>query len=216
MSPAADTPVIVDPNEGLDWMNLREHLLRKFQLPQNAHLLSGRTPEEAATRKSVNVLGAFVGFPKAETVVGEKTLLRVTSFRDPYDRRNQPNGEWWFSETILLKLLNQFEGDLRSHSFPPDGFRRELQSRFALSDNFSDVEQLWCIRLKAGAKLTGLAGLAAPQPVDSSLAGSYLNMGTLPGRAWQYYFPNLPADCVVDEYPLQLLEGMWFPKKPIP
>ena len=113
----------------------------------------------------------------------------------------------------MLKLLNQYEGDSRSHCFPPDGFRRELQSLLALSDNFSDVEQLWCIRLKAGQKLTGLAGPASPQPLDSSLAGSYLNMGKLPGGIWQYYFPNLPADCVVEEYPLHLLEGVWFPKR---
>jgi hypothetical protein len=216
MSPAAETPVIVDPNEGLKLMNLHERLVQKFSLPENAHLLKvGQTPEEKAKREFANVLMAFVGIPKPVIIAEGVKLLRVTSFRDPNERRNEPSGSWWFPETLLLGLRAEFEAQLRSQPSDLSGLRRQLQSRLALSDSFSDVEQLWFLELKAGTKLTGLEGPASPQPVDSSLAGSYLNMGNLPGRGWQYYFPNLPADCVVKEYPLRLLEGMRFPKKPI-
>jgi hypothetical protein len=212
MSPAIETPALLDPNEGLTWRNLHEHLIQKYSLPENAHLLAGQTPEEKAKRETANVLMAFVGFPQPETLAEGMTLLRVTSFRDPNERRNEPEGSWWFPETLLLDLLAEFKGELRSAPPHLDGLRKKLQSLLALSDNFSDVEQLWCIRLKAGAKLTGLAGPASPQPVDSSLAGSYLNMGNLPGRAWQYYFPNMPP-VRPEKYSLPLLEGMWLGNK---
>jgi hypothetical protein len=216
MSPSLDAPVVVDPNEGLTWRNLREHLVRKYSLPENAHLLvAGQTAEEKATRETVNVLGAFVGFPQPETLAESMTLLRVTSFRDPYERRNEPGGSWWFPETLLLDLLAEFRGELRSNPPNLEGLRKKLQSLLALSDNFSDVEQLWCIRLPAGTKLTGLAGPASPQPVDSSLAGSYLSMGNLPGRAWQYYFPNMPP-VRPKKYSLPLLEGIWLRNKRLP
>ncbi len=211
MSPLAQSPVIVDPNEGLNWLNLREHLLRKLLLPENAHTLAGRSPEDIAARMSVNVLKAFVGFPQPETL-GGVTLLRGTSFRDPYEKRNDPFGGWWFPEAFLLGLRDPIGGGSLLQLSGQDGLRQKLQSLLALSDNFSDIEQLWCIRLKAGAKLTGLAGPASPQPVDSSLAGSYLNMGNLPGGGWQYYFPNIPVDAV-EPYPLRLLEGAWFGKR---
>jgi len=212
MSPAAETPVILDPNEGLSWTNLRDHLVRKYSLPENARLLGRQTPEEKAQRENVNVLKAFVGFPKPETISEGMTLLRVTSFRDPYERRNDPGGSWWFPESLLLGILSQYEGELRPHPPHLDSVRNKLQSLLALSDNFSDVEQLWCIRLPVGAKLTGLAGPASPQPVDSSLAGSYLSMGNLPGLAWQYYFPNMP-EVRLEKYPLPLLEGTWLRNK---
>ncbi len=212
MSPAIEAPVILDPNEGLNWMNLREHLLRRLLLPESAQFLDGRDPEDAATKMSVNVLKAFVGFPQPVTLVEGVTLLRGTSFRDPYEKRNDPFGGWWFPEGLLLEIRDQFEGGSLPHRSRSDGVREELRSSLALSDNFSDLEQLWCIRLKAGAKLTGLAGLASPQPVDSSLEGSLLNMGNFTGGAWQYYFPNIPKDSV-EQYPLRLLEGTWMGKR---
>jgi hypothetical protein len=212
MSPVSETPVIVDPNEGLTWMNLQEHLARKYSLPESAHLLGRQTAVEKAQRETANVLRAFVGFPKPETISEGITLLRVTSFRDPNERRNEPGGSWWFSESLLLGILSQYEGELRPHPPHLDAVRNKLQSLLALSDNFSDVEQLWCIRLAAGVKLTGLAGPASPQPVDSSLAGSYLSMGSLPGLAWQYYFPNIPA-VRLEKYPVPLLEGTWLRNK---
>lgn len=212
MSPSIEAPVLVDPNEGLTWRNLHEHLVRKYSLPENAHLLAGQTPEEKAKRETANVLRAFVGFPQAETLAEGITLLRATSFRDPNERRNEAEGRWWFPETLLLDLLGEFEGELRSHPSNLDGLRTKLQSLLALSDNFSDVEQLWFIRLKAGTKLTALAGPASSQPVDSSLAGSYLSMGILPGRGWQYYFPDMPP-VRPEKYSLSLLQGMWFRNK---
>ena len=213
MSPAAETPVIVDPNEGLKLMNLHERLVQKFSLPENAHLLGKQTPQERAKREFANVLMAFVGIPKPVTIAEGVKLLRVTSFRDPNERRNEPSGSWWFPETLLLGLRAEFEAQLRSQPSDLSGLRGQLQSRLALSDNFSDVEQLWFVELKAGTKLTGLEGPASPQPVDSSLAESYRIMGTRPGGGWQYYFPNMPA-VVPKPYPYPLLEGMWLRNDP--
>jgi hypothetical protein len=208
MSPVADTPLIADPNKGLTWENLLDHLVRKYSLPENARLLGEQTPEEKAHRQVASVLGAFRGFPKSRILAEGTKLLRATSFRDPYKRRNEPEGHWWFPETLLLDLLSQFESELRSNSARLDGVRRKLRSLLAISDSFSDVEQLWYIQIPAGAQLTVLEGPAFQQPVDSSLAGSYLSMGELPGGGWQYYLEDLPA-IQPKEYSLHLLPGMW-------
>jgi hypothetical protein len=212
MSPAHNTPVIVDPNEGLTCANLHERLLFKFSLPENVDLLRRRTPEEMASRTLASVLRAFKGFPKSETLAQGATLLRATSFRDPWRFRNNPLGSWWFPEALFLEILDQCGGDFRSDNDCSNCVREKLQAVLALSDNFSDIEQLWCIRLNAGEKLTVLAGPAFRQPRDSGLAGSYLNMGNLPGGASQYYLLNLP-ESPVEEYPHQLLEGFWFGKR---
>ena len=208
MSPAAGTPVIVDPNEGLTWVNLLEYLVRYFSLPENAHLLRGRTPEEKAQREMASVLGAFRGFPKSARLAEGIKLIRATSFRDPYEIRNEPEGHWWFPETLLLNLLNEFENELRANSTRLDAVRRKLRSLLAISDNFSDVEQLWYIQIPAGAQLTVLEGPASKQPEDSCLAGSYLNKGDLPGGGWQYYLLNMPG-IRPKRYSLRLLPGMW-------
>jgi hypothetical protein len=212
MSSVADTPVIADPNKSLTWENLLEHLVRRYSLPENAHLLRGQTPEEKAQREVANVLGAFRGFPKSKILAEGTKLLRATSFRDPYKRRNEPQGSWWFPETLLLDLLNEFETESRTNPSRLDSVRRKLQSLLAVSDNFSDIEQLWCIQIPPGAQLTVLEGPAFKQPLDSSLAGSYLNMGELPGGGWQYYLPNMPAIVPV-EYSLRLLQGLWLRNK---
>jgi hypothetical protein len=219
MSPARNARVTVDLNEGLSWASLPERLFHKFSLPENAHLLRGRTPEEMATRNVSSVLRAFQGFPKSVTLAAGATLLRATSFRDPSDcddtprsgRRNNPFGSWWFPEALFLEILDQCGGDSVRHSNCSDCVRKKLQAVLAVSDNFSDIEQLWCIRLEAGEKLTVLAGPAFRQPRDSDLAGSYLNMGNLPGGASQYYLLNVPEN-LVNPYPHQLLEGFWFGK----
>jgi hypothetical protein len=211
MSPAHEIPVIVDLNEGLTWANLTERLLHKFSLPENARRLRGRTPEELASRGTASVLRAFKGFPKSETLVQGATLLRATSFRDPWEDRNNNFGSWWFPEALFLEILDLCGGDSLRSSDCSDCVREKLQAVLALSDNFSDIEQLWCIRLKAGEKLTVLAGPAFTQPRDSGLAGSYLNMGNLPGGASQYYLLNVPESSV-EQYPHQLLQGFWFGK----
>jgi hypothetical protein len=221
MSPAPSAPVSVDPNEGLTWATLPERLRLKFSLPENAHLLRKRSPEEMTSRTVTSVLRAFSGFPKSVTLAGGATLLRATSFRDPSDgdhapspgRRNNPFGSWWFPESVFLEILDQCGGDsFRNSSDCSDCVREKLQAVLALSDNFSDIEQLWCLRLNAGEKLTVLAGSAFPQPRDSGLAGSYLNMGNLPGGATQYYLLNVPEG-LVKQYSHQLLEGFWFGKR---
>jgi hypothetical protein len=210
MSPAPSAPLMVDPNEGLTWTTLPERLRRKFSLPENAHLLRKRSPEEVTTRTVTSVLRAFNGFPKSVTLAGGATLLRATSFRDPWEDRNNPFGSWWFPEALFLEILDQCGGDsFRNSSDCYDCVREKLQAVLALSDNFSDIEQLWCLRLNAGEKLTVLAGSAFAQPRDSGLAGSYLNMGNLPGGATQYYLLNVPEG-LVKTYSHQLLEGFWF------
>jgi len=213
MSPAPSVPVAVDPNEGLTWANLPERLSLKFSSPESAHLLSRGTPEELASRTVATVLRAFKGFPRSETLVQGAALLRATSFRDPSNSRNNPFGSWWFPEELFLEILNHCGGDsFRNSSDCSDCVREKLQAVLALSDNFSDIEQLWCLRLNAGEKLTVLAGSAFPQPRDSGLAGSYLNMGNLPGGATQYYLLNVPEG-LVKQYSHQLLEGFWFGKR---
>jgi hypothetical protein len=213
MSPAPSVPVAVDPNEGLTWANLPERLGLKFSSPESAHLLRRGTPEELASRTVATVLRAFKGFPRSETLVQGAVLLRATSFRDPWNSRSNPFGSWWFPEELFLEILNQCGGDsFRNSSDCSDCVREKLQAVLALSDNFSDIEQLWCLRLNAGEKLTVLAGSAFPQPRDSGLAGSYLNMGNLPGGATQYYLLNVPQGSV-KQYSHQLLEGFWFGKR---
>lgn len=211
MRPAYKAPVTADPNEGLSWANLHERLLQKFSFPGNAHLLRGRTPGEKASNNVASVLRAFQGFPKSLTLAGGATLLRATSFRDPWKERNNRFGSWWFPEALFLEILDQCGGDSRPNSNCSDCVREKLQAVLALSDNFSDIEQLWCIRLGASEKLTVLAGPAFRQPRDSGLAGSYLNMGNLPGGASQYYLLNVP-ESLVKPYSHQLLEGFWFGK----
>jgi hypothetical protein len=213
MTPATKTPVAVDPNEGLTWANLPERLRLKFSSPENAHLLRKGTPEELASRTVATVLRAFKSFPRSETLVQGATLLRATSFRDPWNSRNNPLGSWWFAEELFLEILDQCGGDsFRNSSDCSDCIREKLQAALALSDNFSDIEQLWCLRLSASEKLTVLAGPAFPQPRDSGLAGSYLNMGSLPGGATQYYLLNVPEG-LVKQYSHQLLEGFWLGKR---
>jgi hypothetical protein len=212
MSPAPSVPAAVDPNEGLTCANLHKRLLSKFSLPENVELLRKRTPEEMASRTVASVLRAFKGFPASETLAQGETLLRATSFRDPWRFRNNPLGSWWFPEALFLEILDQCGGDPRPNSDCSNCVREKLQALLALSDNFSDIEQLWCIRLNAGEKLTVLAGPAFWQPRDSGLAGSYLNMGNLPGGGTQYYLLNLPESRVV-EYPYQPIEGFWFGKR---
>jgi hypothetical protein len=213
MSPTPKTPAAVDPNEGLTWANLPERLRLKFSSAEDAHLLRKGTPEEMASRTVASVLRAFKGFPRSETLVQGATLLRATSFRDPWNSRNNPFGSWWFPEELFLEILDQCGGDsFRTSSDCSDCVREKLQAALALSDNFSDIEQLWCLRLDAGEKLTVLAGPAFPQPRDSGLAGSYLNMGNLPGGAVQYYLLNLPEGSV-KQYSRQLMEGFWFGKR---
>jgi hypothetical protein len=197
-------PSIADLNEGLTWVNLRDHLQRKLLLPENARALGDRNPEAVAARDSANVLRAFVGFPKAETLTGPVTLLRGTSFRDPYGMRNNPFGGWWFSEELLLKACEQLGAGFGPDRLRREGVREGLRSSLALSNNWNDLEQMWCMRLAAGQKLTGLTGPTSRQPVDSSLEGSLLSMGDLPGGAWQYFFPNIPRDSV-RLYPYRLL-----------
>ncbi len=219
MSPTPSARVTADLNDGLSWTNLPERLFEKFSLPENAHLLRGRTPEEMASRSVVSVVRAFQGFPKPVTLAGV-TLLRATSFRDPwhfddtcsYGQRNNPLGSWWFPEELFLEILDQCGGNSLRDSNCSDCVREKLQAVLAVSDNFSDIEQLWCIRLGTDEKLTVLAGPAFRQPRDSGLAGSYLNMGNLPGGASQYYLLKVP-ESLVQPYPHQLLEGFWFGKK---
>jgi hypothetical protein len=219
MSPTPSARVTVDLNDGLSWTNLPERLFHKFSLPENAHLLRGRTPEEMASRSVASVVRAFQGFPKSVKLAAGTTLLRATSFRDPwnfddtrgYGQRNNPFGSWWFAEALFLEILDQCGGNSLRDSNCSDCVREKLQTVLALSDNFSDIEQLWCIRLKAGEKLTVLAGSAFTQPRDSGLAGSYLNMGNLPGGASQYFLLNVPESSV-EQYPHQLLQGFWFGK----
>jgi hypothetical protein len=211
MSPSPNAPVLADPNEGLTWENLPSRLLEKFSKPENAHLLrEGQTAEQKASRDAASVLRAFEGFPKPKVLGEGEVILRATSFRDPWEIRNKPLGSWWFPQSLFLEIQNQCGGDL-SNPHCADCVRRKLQSVLAVSDNFSDIEQLWSLRVPAAAKLTVLAGSAFRQPRDSSLAGSYLNMGNLPGGAPQYYILN-PPEYSPQQAPEKLLTGIWFGK----
>jgi hypothetical protein len=219
MSPSPYAPVIADPNEGLTWENLSSRLQEKFSKPENSHLLrEGQTAEQKASGDAASVLRAFEGFPKPKVLREGEIILRATSFRDPwhidkmleYGKRNNPFGSWWFPQSLFLEIQNQCGGDL-SNPHCADCVRRKLQSVLAVSDNFSDIEQLWSLRVPAAAKLTVLAGPAFRQPRDSSLAGSYLNMGNLSGGAPQYYILNLP-EYSPQQCPEKLLTGSWFGK----
>lgn len=83
-----------------------------------------------------------------------------------------------------------------------------MQSLLAISDNYSDIEQLWYIKVPPGGQLTVLEGPARKQLVDGGLAGSNENMGELPGGGWQYYLESLPAIKPM-KYSRQLLPGLW-------
>jgi hypothetical protein len=192
----------MDPNEGLSWENLDKHLLRKLQMPQNAAFLNGRKPEDVTVEETVKILKAFVGFPKSQTLTGPMTLLRGTSDANPapLKRQNNPFGGWWFPEEFLLKLHEQFGRIPMPELLHRSGVRGNLRSSLALTLNWNEFEELWCLQLNQGERLTALVGATSEQFLDSELEG----LGRLVGGAQQFYFPVIPP-WSVKPYPYRLV-----------
>ena len=192
----------MDPNEGLAMQNLADHLLQKLRLPHNATFLSGRKAEDVAAEETVKILKAFVGFPATETITGPITLLRGTSDANPapLKRQNNPFGGWWFPEEILLKLHEQFDRIPISERLQRSAVRGHIRASLALAPVWNEFEELWCLQLEPGQRLTGLVGTTSEQFLDSELEG----LGRLVGGAKQYYFPVIPPFSA-KPYPYRLI-----------
>ena len=190
----------MDPNEGLTWENLQEHLLRKLQMPQNATFLHGRDPEELASEQTAQILRGFVGFPQSRTLTGPVTLLRGTDTtpRVLQGARN-PFGGWWFPEETLLKLFARFERIRMPEQLQKTAVQGHLRAGLAVSLDWNELEELWCLQLEAGEQLTGLLGRTSEQWIDSRVH----SLGRLLGGEEQYFFPIIPP-LAVKPYPYRL------------
>lgn len=190
----------MDPNEGLTWANLREHLLRKLLMPQNSAFLKGRNPEDMATEESIKILKGFVGFPKARTLTGPVTLLRATDATPPVlQGARNPFGGWWFPEGFLLELFARFERIPMPEQLQQSAVRGHLRAGLAVSVDWNEMEELWCLQLQVGEHLTGLFGKVSEQWIDSRVHP----LGRLLGGSEQYFFPIMPPFSV-KPYPYRL------------
>ena len=187
-------------NEGLTWETLREHLLRKLRMPQNAAFLHGGNPEDAASEQTVQILKAFVGFPQSRTLTGPVTLLRGTDTTPlVLQGARNPFGGWWFPEETLLKILDRFERVPMPERLQKSAVQGHLRASLAVSLDWNELEELWCLQLETGEQLTGLFGRTSEQWVDNRVH----RLGRLLGGEEQYFFPIIPP-LAVKPYPYRL------------
>jgi hypothetical protein len=99
-------------------------------------------------------------------------------------------GSWWVDESVLVAIgnrLTQFERWL-----PEDLLRRAWPAHYrgaaALCEDWNDMRGMFALDLPPGADLTGLVGIAAPQPQRSTMNPSSRTTPMLAGGAEQVYF----------------------------
>jgi hypothetical protein len=161
----------------LTWDTLPAALAAILGMPQNAAFV-GRFPS----------LKAAVDAKVREIRSGSDQVPQPREFRGPIrlyraaGPRNNPFGEWWFSEDQLAHI----ERISRLHA-PAD--RREviracLREVTAVTTEWNAMTEIWCLALPAGATLTGLVSTVKPQPkFQAQPAGP-----KLVGGAEQVYF----------------------------
>jgi hypothetical protein len=165
---------------------LYAELLRQFRLPHNRtalrDLAAPKAPEEAARDKVKEVRSGLASMRRAK-VTGPRTFLRVVGATN-----RAYSGEWWFD----VELLETIEKNL-SRLFLPNQDRKEvvrtaLREVLAVSAEWNQMTEVWCLDVPKGESLKAYTGPGAPQQLFANLPLSNKGNRALAGGADQYFF----------------------------
>ena len=99
-------------------------------------------------------------------------------------------GSWWADELILVQIGNKIEHF--ENWLPKDLLHKAWPAQYrgitALCEDWNDMREMFKLELPLGEELTGLVGLAAPQPKTSTMDPSARTTPMFTGGGEQVYF----------------------------
>jgi hypothetical protein len=168
------------------WSALEATLRELYALPHNRASLGGRGTSEdtAVRRKLAEIRSGISGNLTREDFRGPKLFLRVVG------RANRAyGGEWWFDATLLGGLERAYARIFFSERELRPALRHMLRELLAVSTEWNRIDEVWALRLPAGAAITGFSGSGSPQKLFANLPLSAKGNRMLVGRARQVFFP---------------------------
>jgi len=143
-----------------------------------------------------SVLATFKpGTVKVVRFVGPHKLYRAAGWDATKDSLASSYGSWWADERVLAGIgarISKFDNWL-----PKDLLKRAWPAQYrgaaALCYDWNDMREMFSLQLPSGQELTGLAGLAAPQPMKSTLNPASRKTPMLEGGGEQVFFKKTPT-----------------------
>ncbi|MBI5256548.1 MAG: hypothetical protein HY855_08620 [Burkholderiales bacterium] len=145
---------------------------------------------------AASVLQAFQpGTTRVVRFIGPHRLYRAAGWDAKSGRMASAYGSWWADEHALAQIgarIERFEGFL-----PPELLKRAWPAQFrgaaALCEDWNDLREMFRLDLPPREELTGVVGLAAPQPQRSTLDPAQRRTPLLAGGGEQVFFKRTPA-----------------------
>ena len=138
-----------------------------------------------------SVLSAFKpGTAKVVRFTGLHKFYRAAGWDATRGGLASAYGSWWVDEMVLIQISHKI--DLFENWFPKSFLKRALPSQYrgatALCEDWNDMRDMFKLVLPHQNEITGIAGLAAPQPQKSHFKPVGPKTSILKGGAEQIYF----------------------------
>lgn len=167
------------------WAEIEARLLALNGLAHNRiALLEDRLTPESAARRTIKEIRSGIANPQREHCVGPALFLRVAG------RESRVySGQWWFEGRILDTLETAYSRIYFSERDKKRVLRDMLREVFAISREWSTVEEVWALELPAGQTLDGYSGPGHPQKLFANLPVTHQGNRMLVGKVRQFFFP---------------------------
>ncbi len=140
---------------------------------------------------SACVLTAFVpGTAKVVRFRGPHRLYRAAGWDSTRGKMATAYGSWWADEQVLARIgntLQQFETWLPKELIQK-AWPAQYRGMSALCEDWNDMREMFKLELPPSDEITGLVGVAAPQPRTSSLNPRGRTTPMFKGGGEQVYF----------------------------
>lgn len=145
---------------------------------------------------AASILSAFKpGTAQVVRFMGPHRLYRAAGWDQTKGSMASAYGSWWADEKVLVAIgakLSMFENWL-----PKELLKRAWPAQYrgasALCEDWNDMREMFRLELPQGEALEGLVGLAAPQPLKSTLNPNSKKTPMLQGGGEQVFFKRTPT-----------------------